>query len=108
VFTNKDGQQAVEQVVKDVTFVEHPGWFDRLLNHVLPTIHAPLKLFCKHIDIVYSSSDFFSDVPPSFVYTGLHGYNVSSTLSQAIAYALAYAQDSCTSYRRWQTISGGT
>lgn len=73
-FTNPDGQQAVEQIVKDVTFSATPPWFDRLpigLAYVLRTIHATFALFGKRTDIVYSGSDFFPDVLPAFLYTRL-------------------------------------
>lgn len=73
-FTNPDGQQAVEQIVKDVAFSTTPPWFDRLpigLAYVLRTLHATASLFGKRVDIVYSGSDFFPDVLPAFLYTRL-------------------------------------
>lgn len=73
-FTNPDGQQAVEQIVKEVAFSTTPTWFDRLpigVAYVLRTLHATTTLFGKRVDIVYSGSDFFPDVLPAFLYTRL-------------------------------------
>lgn len=71
-FTNPDGKQAVNRVVKEVTFSTTPSWFDRLpigLAYILRTIHATISLFRKQVDIVYSGSDFFPDLLPAFFYT---------------------------------------
>lgn len=71
-FTNPNGKQAVESVVKEIVFSTTPAWFDRLpigLAYVLRTFHATASLFDKRVDIVYSGSDFFPDVLPAFLYT---------------------------------------
>lgn len=73
-FTNPDGKQAVELIVKDVAFSTTPPWFDRLLiglAYILRTTYAAASLFGKRVDIVYSGSDFFPDVLPAFLYTRL-------------------------------------
>lgn len=74
-FTSPDGKQAVQPLMGNAEFSVTPAFFDRLpigLSYVLRTLAATVRLLNRHVDIIYSGSDFFPDVVPAWFYTRLH------------------------------------
>ena len=71
-YTNIHGKQEIWKEVKNIDFIVSPIFFDKLnllINYILRTLKALCGvLFVKDIDIIYSGSDFFPDVLPSFFY----------------------------------------
>lgn len=74
-YTNLNCQTTMKNEVYDVDFYLSDKFFDKcnlFFGYVLKTISALSCLKLKNIDIIYSSSDFFPDVIPSFLYKIFH------------------------------------
>lgn len=74
-YTNINGKKAISSQIKNIKFLTSCNLFERFnifLNYLLRTIKAFSCLQQKNIDIIYSGSDFFPDVVPSFLYKLLH------------------------------------
>ena len=70
-FTNKKGMTHIKNNVEDTTFFISYGFFDKfhiMISYILRTIKAFSCIKLKNIDLIYSSSDFFPDVLPAFIY----------------------------------------
>jgi len=74
-YTNSNCQDDMEKEVRDVKYILSYNYLDRFnifLGFVLKTLKAFSCLKLHHVDIIYSSSDFFPDVIPSYVYKLFH------------------------------------
>lgn len=74
-YTNLNDKALVEKEIAGVDFIFSPDFFDRFnifISYVLKTLGAIFCVKPRDIDIIYSSSDFFPDVIPSFFYKLFH------------------------------------
>ena len=74
-YTNLNGKIFMENEIKNVSFTVSNKKFDTynlMIGYVFKMISALSCLRLKNIDVIYSSSDFFPDVVPSFLYKLFH------------------------------------
>ncbi len=65
----------IDQNVKNVNFITTNKIFDKLnmmISYIFRTIQALACLKLNNIDLIYTSSDFFPDVLPAFIYKKFH------------------------------------
>ena len=70
-YTNLNNRNFIEKEINNVNFLFSNSIFDRFnifFGYILKTFSAFSCLKLRGIDIIYSSSDFFPDVIPSFLY----------------------------------------
>jgi len=74
-YTNIDAQRIFKDYVDDLTFFISPKYWDKLSiysNYLFRTLKAFSCIRLKDIDVIHSSSDFFPDVAPAFLYKFMH------------------------------------
>jgi glycosyltransferase involved in cell wall biosynthesis len=72
--SSPDGERAARRQIPKIKYLTTPAWFDFLpigLSYLLRTAVVTFRLFTTRIDIIYSGSDFFPDVLPSFLHAKL-------------------------------------
>ncbi len=75
IFTSSDGEVWLRTGLNEADYIVFPSWFDRLGlfgAYVLRTISTLPRLFKLDTDFIFSSSDFFPDVLPTFLYKLFH------------------------------------
>ena len=73
-YTNLDGSLFARKTVKEVEFSSTPAWMDKMpifISCCLRTLSGFINLKKINVDILYSSSDFFPDVIPAWLYCRL-------------------------------------
>lgn len=76
IYTNKDGKNAVAGAgLDDIRYKISAGIFDKfnvLASYIFRTLKALNCLRLKEVDVLYSTSDFFPDVLPAYIYKIFH------------------------------------
>ena len=76
LYTNRDGEKIIKsnKINKIKFFISNQRYdkFTLILNYLLRTYAALSCLGLTNIDIIYSTSDFFPDVFPAFLYKFFH------------------------------------
>jgi glycosyltransferase involved in cell wall biosynthesis len=73
--TNNDGALIIESLFKNTQIIITPKYFDRLpvaIGYFLRMCYSFMIIIRYKFDIIYSSSDFFPDVMPSWLYKKLN------------------------------------
>lgn len=74
-YTNLNGKKAISSQIQNVKFITSCTLFEHFnifFNYLLRTLEALSCLQKKNINIIYTGSDFFPDVVPSFLYKLLY------------------------------------
>ncbi len=75
IFTSSDGEAWLKTGLAEASYVVFPSWFERFGlfgAYILRTFASLPRLLKLSTDFIFSSSDFFPDVLPAFLYKLFH------------------------------------